>query len=325
MRQRARAVSPLIFAAAASMAVAIPAAAQSGRLNGVVKNTEAQLVKGATIVAVNDLAQPHSFTVTTDDRGRFTIVGLQNGLWQLWISAPGYVTQEQPVNIPVARGKPATEVTLTKTASGPPGALAGINARDLQTELQAASALLDGGQLDQAITAYLAILAKAPALTMVNLQIGNGYLAKKDYDRAVAAYQEALKTEPDSERVKVAIATALVEKGDLQGAEAALGSTASAATGRDTLYALGEIKLAARQPDEAAKWFTRAADADPAWTRPVLKLGLIAFEKGDRETALKYLEKVIAASPNSSDAMQAKTVVEQIKKQAPDHRVLHHG
>ena len=323
MRHRSRAVSPLIFAVAACLAAAVPAAAQSGRLTGVVKNTEAQLVKGATIIAVNEQAQPHSFTVTTDEKGRFTIVSLQQGLWQLWISAPGYNTEQRPVSIAPGKTRPTVDVTLTKTAAGPPGALTGISATDLQTELQAAGALLDGGRYDQAIAAYRAILARAPALTMVNLQIGNGYLAKKDYDRAVAAYREVLVVDAGNERAQVAVANAYLEKGDLQAAEDALRAPAGRAPGRDTLCMLGEITLAGKQPDEAARWFQKAAEADPAWTRPVLELGLIAFDKGDRETALKYLQKVIAASLNSPDAAQARAVVEQLKKQAASDRVPH--
>jgi TolA-binding protein len=314
MRHRPRLVNPWIVAVVVCLAAAVPAAAQSGRITGVVKNVDTQPVKGATIVAVNETANPHSFTVTTDEKGRFTIVSVQQGLWQLWISAPGYNTEERPVSIAPGRTRPMIDVALTKTAAGPPGALTGISAIDLQTELQAASALLDGGRYDQAIAAYRAILAKAPALTTLNLQIGNGYLLKKDYDRAVAAYREVLAANPGNERAQVALASAYLEKGDLQAAQAALQGPAGQAQGSESLCMLGEIRLAAKDPEEAAVWFRKAAEADPTWTRPVLQLGLIAFDKGDKATALKYLERVIAAAPTSPDAVKAKAIVDQLKK-----------
>ena len=53
--------------------------------------------------------------------------------------------------------------------------------------------MYDEGRHDQAIAAYREIKTRAPALTLVNVQIGNRYLAKKSYAEAEAAFQEALK------------------------------------------------------------------------------------------------------------------------------------
>ena len=55
--------------------------------------------------------------------------------------------------------------------------------------------MLDEGRYDQAIAAYRDIKTKAPALTLVNLQLGNAYLMKKSYPEAEAAFQEILKVE----------------------------------------------------------------------------------------------------------------------------------
>ncbi len=53
--------------------------------------------------------------------------------------------------------------------------------------------MYDEGRHDQAIAAYREIKTRAPALSLVNVQIGNSYLAKKSYAEAEAAFQEALK------------------------------------------------------------------------------------------------------------------------------------
>ena len=80
------------------------------------------------------------------------------------------------------------------------GALAGVDSKSLSAQLAAAAAFFDEGRYDQAIAAYREIKAKAPALTLVNLQIGNAYLAKKSYGEAEAAFQEVLKDDAGSER-----------------------------------------------------------------------------------------------------------------------------
>ena len=62
---------------------ALPAFAQTGRVGGVVKDDKGQPLKGATVVAENPAASPPSFSATTDDKGRFSIIGLRAGTWKL--------------------------------------------------------------------------------------------------------------------------------------------------------------------------------------------------------------------------------------------------
>ncbi len=69
---------------------ALPVAAQTGRIGGLVKDDKGQPLKGATVVAENPAASPPSFTATTDDKGRFSIIGLRAGNWKLTASAPGF-------------------------------------------------------------------------------------------------------------------------------------------------------------------------------------------------------------------------------------------
>jgi Tfp pilus assembly protein PilF len=105
-----------------------------------------------------------------------------------------------------------------------------------------------------------------------------------------------------------------LEKGDLNAADETLTQAAAVASPtREVLYSLGEVKFAKGQPDEAAKWYQKAADADPTWGKPVFKLALVAINKGDKDGAKKLLEKVVQVDPSSPEAAQAKTVLEQLK------------
>ena len=46
----------------------------------------------------------------------------------------------------------------------------------------------------------------------------------------------------------------------------------------------------------------------------MFKLGLVALNKGDKDGTVKAMEKVIAVDPNSPEAAQAKSLIEQLKK-----------
>ena len=162
------------------------------------KDDKGQPVKGATVVAENPAASPPSFTATTDDKGRFSIIGLRAGNWKLTASAPGFQPQVGQVPIrTIGAPNPPVEFTLIAGATGPAGAMAGVNTKELQAELAAAEAKLNANDPDGAIAAYQAMLVKVPALTMLHMQIGRAQRMKKDYNGALESYNQAARRRPD--------------------------------------------------------------------------------------------------------------------------------
>jgi tetratricopeptide (TPR) repeat protein len=301
---------------AALIVSALPAAAQTGRVGGTIKDDKGQPIKGATVVAENPSSSPSSFTATTDDRGRYSIIGLRSGTWKITASAPGFTPSGGSVPIrTIGAPNPPVDIVLAPGAPGPTGALAGVNTKELQAELQKAEDLLNQQQYDAAIAAYQAILTKTPALTMINLQIGRAYRMKKDYDAALGVYKKVLEAEPTNERAKIEIGMTNLEKGDFAAAETTLSEAAqSMGASREVFYNLGEVKFAKGETDEAIKWYQRAVDTDPNWGKPLFKLGLSRLQKADTKGTIEMMEKVIAVDPNSQEAAQAKALIEQLKK-----------
>jgi tetratricopeptide (TPR) repeat protein len=222
-----------------------------------------------------------SLTTATDPRGRFVFVISRSGEWRLTFEAPGFHATTIPVGVRLGGVAPNLDVKLERDeAPDAYGALAGVNAKSLSAQLASAAALLDEGRYDQAIAAYREIKAKAPPLTLVNLQIGNAHLAKKSYTEAEAAFQEILKADP----------------ADANG-----------------LLAMGAVKEAQGNTADAQSWYEKAAAADDGWTRPLLKLASLARTSGDRAAAARYLARVIAIAPESSDAAQATAMQQELQ------------
>src|SRR5258708_698406 len=127
-------------------------------------------------------AAPSSFTATTDDKGRFSMIGLRSGQWTFSAQSPGFGPETFRFNVQTI-GAPNPPLTFTLKKGGAPaptGALGGIAAKDLQAELAAADQAYNLKQWDEAVTKYQAILAKAPAITAISLQIASVYRAKAD-------------------------------------------------------------------------------------------------------------------------------------------------
>jgi thioredoxin-like negative regulator of GroEL len=304
-------LATLFFAATTSLATA-----QVARASGIVKDASGLPIKGATIRAENPDASLSTITAATDDKGRFAIIGLARGEWSFTAEAPGYQPQFVELNIVrTATPTPPMTFTLQKAIVRPPAGVEGVTAKELQQQLASAEALYTQRKFQEAIGVYRTILTNAPSLTVVTLQIGAAYRNLKDYDKAAAAYEELLSAEPDNSRASIGLAMTKLEKGDAQAAEQVLTRAAEAGTvNRDLFYSLAEIKAARNQPEEAAKWYQKAADADASWGKPRYKLGTMAMSKGDKETAMKAMSQVIAIDPLSPEAAQAKTALEQLQR-----------
>jgi tetratricopeptide (TPR) repeat protein len=311
----------VVLATLASMALTTPVFGQA-RVGGVVRDVEGKPIRGATVKALNSNVTPGQFTATTDDKGRFAMIGLRSGVWRFVAEAPGYQAQEG--NAPIRQlsaGNPPLEFTLQRAVVGPPSL-----GKDVQSGLDAANALRDSGQFDQAISAYQAIKTKNPGLTMINMVIGGAYRQKAArereaaakqtiYKQAIAAYQEVLKTEPDNEHATVEISLTHMAAGDFDAAERILASSvASESASRELFYSLGELKFHKGDLAGAEAMHERALDVDPHWLAPKLRLGVIASTKGDKVAAIRIFEGIVAANPSSPDAAEAGGYLKELKK-----------
>lgn len=309
-----RFVARLLAGVVLVSSLASTALAQNGRVNGVVREEGGQPLKGATITAENQ-AIGQSFTATTDDKGRFNMIGLRSGEWRFIAQAPGYSPEGGMMAI--RSGGQNFPLTFELKHSGVAffGALGGIMGKDLQADLAAADALYTQKKWDEAIAAYRAVLNKAPVITTINLQIAAAYRNKKDYDSALAAYNDLLKAEPANDRAKIEIAMTALERGDVAGAEASLAPVAAApGASREMLFGMGEIRLAANDTEGAAAWFDRASKADPFWAKPLVKLGEAALKKGDAASAQRLLARAVEVDPTAPEADAARTALASLKK-----------
>lgn len=197
----------LLAAVLMTAAFAAPAAAQTGRVQGVVRDVNGQPIKGAIVKASHTEAMPRELTSATDDKGRFAIIGMRVGTtWRFVASAPGYFEVEGSAPVRSQMGAP-----LTFTLRRDPGPIPGALGKDIQEQLTAANALRDEGRYDQAIAAYQSIQSRNARLTTVNLVLAGMYREKARreanatarrtlLEKAIATYDDLLKDDPGHEQ-----------------------------------------------------------------------------------------------------------------------------
>jgi len=267
----------------ASVVASASVFAQAGLVSGIVRDEVGEPVSGATIHVTTHVGSPSHLTATTGDDGRFLFFARFSDRWDFSVEAAGFAAMGWSQRVtPSGRAPTKIEVTLERREVPQLwGVLARVDPQSIRTELAAAEASLVAGRYDEAIAAYESIRTRVPALSVVGLQLGNAYLQKKDYDRAEAEFTRVLKSEA---------------------------ATAAAC------YNLGEAKAARGLPDEAAAWYQKSAEADPLWTKPLMKLAVLAQNQGNREAAIGYLKQVVALDPGSAEGARAAAALERLSR-----------
>jgi hypothetical protein len=293
---------------------AVPALAQVGRVSGTVKDEEGHPIKGSTVLVENKQVAPGSFTAVTDDKGRFSIVGLRTGIWTVTVSAPGFEPQSGAGRLQGTTSNPPLEFRLVRSAPIVPTPLAGVDMTELQASLGAADAQLVAGRYDDAIASYQALLAKVPVLTSLNLQIAEAYRGRREYDRALTALRAAREGSTSPERIDAQIGLTQFESGDVAAAEATLAPLAARPRpDREALLAFGNVRAAQRRPGEASALFDQAAAADPAWAFPHVRLAEVAAERGDAAAARLHAERALELEPDGAGAARARAVLSRVE------------
>ena len=212
----------LIVAAAVTVSAAAPAAAQTGRATGMVTDINGEPIQGAVVRASNPQAARSEITSTTNDSGRFAMIGLRAGVWSFTAEAPGYMTVDVTVPIRSATLGPPLRFVLERTPEPIPGALM----QDIGEKIAQAQGWRAEGRLDRALDAYLDIREKNPRLTTMNLVIAGLYrqqaaTASDTADRralmqrALEAYADVLEADAENDRARLELGATQIAAGDV--------------------------------------------------------------------------------------------------------------
>ena len=215
-----------VFFAAATLAVAASASAQTGRVTGTVRDADGKAIKGATVRASSDIAAAR-ITSTTDDKGRFAMIGLRSGPWKIVVEAPNFLPLDGQATVS-AGVSPVLALVLQRDPGPMPGALV----KSIGDDVNGAEALRKAGRYDDAIAAYQAIQSKNARLTSVSLMLATLYREKAQQEkdsaarkallsRAIAAYGDMLKSDETNVRARIELGVTQMAAGNADAAEKA--------------------------------------------------------------------------------------------------------
>jgi tetratricopeptide (TPR) repeat protein len=218
-------------------------------------------------------------------------------------------------------------------------------------------ALLREGKVDEAISLLNAAKVAYPVDPAVWNGFGLALLYKKDYDAAIGSFTEALRLDPQFVEALNNRGVAFMEKGMTREAEADFQAVLSAKVSREKMNAhfnqgLLEIRREAWEPAE--REFSIVLAEDPKYVRAYRERGIVRVRReefadglddllkylktdpkdaganysaalallttGRRDVARKYMQRTVAAAPESEEAKKARRFLEDEPAPGPAPR-----
>lgn len=304
--------------AGAILALAIPALAQTGRVQGKITDEKDAPVQGAKIVVMAVPDQGGQKWEATSDRNGNYIIGTlpKSGQYHIVATKDGVGTDE---------GRAAVKIGNFTTMNLKLSNAARVSEEQAQQNAAIKKFFEDGvaaaqsGNHEAAITAFNNAATAMPTCADCYFNIGVSHQQMKNSAGAEAAFKKAIELRPNYPEAYNALAALYTadRKMDLAAAASAKSaelSVASAGGGNaDSLYTAGVGLWNANKFDEAGSTFEAAIKADANHADSHFMLGKVNLNLGKLKEAAGEFETYLKLEPNGKNAAEAKTTFEALK------------
>lgn len=289
------------------------------RMGGDVVDKDGKPVPGAKVTAVFDQPGGSTFETTTNKKGEWVFMGVGTGNWLVTAAAKGYLPVTVSTYIRQLEKNPKVTIKMEKQAAG-----SGVVEDEATFQiLEEGNAFFKDGKYDTALTMYDEFLSKNPGAYQVLLNIGDCYREKGEYDKAIEKYNQLVEQAAGdvtmgknlSAKGLAAIGLCFMKQGKLAEAQDYFKKSIEMAPQDENLpYNVAEIYFSSQNIDEAIRYFEMAIQIKPDWPDPYYRVALGYLNKGDNAKAAENLEKFIKLEPETERSVQAKAILEAIKK-----------
>jgi thioredoxin-like negative regulator of GroEL len=314
------------FLCIASMLAASEDWRGNNRLSGfIVDKTTGKPVPNATVKLRIQKGERGGPDVTADGNGRWAVLGMTSGMWNLDVEAPGYVVR-QIGNVAVSEGQrlppmkiemePAVVVAATTTEAPPVEEVkigGQVVSKDIADAVDAGNTALNAKNYKEAVADYEKASAAMPTFMPIRFALARSYYGAGDLKKAVATMSDVYEADPSNARNAMLYANMLLEDSQLEKGRAIVDKLPADAVDATALTNIGIVLMNKKQPGAARDYFTKVIAANPKDADGYYYRGLAAIQAGKAKEAKPDFEKVIELAPGSDQAKEAKEYLKSIK------------
>ncbi len=311
-------------ASALCIALAALAAGQGwhqgkGRLEGSVTNSKGEPIAGATVALRLEGQGPD---LKTDKKGRWAILGINGGNWDVDISAPGYQPRKLSVNVSeVRRAQPVT-IQLEPEAQQQqpvqqevPTTVGGkAISKEAAEALEKGNAASQAKNYAEAQANYLKVLPELPDNVSLLSNLALVYYFDNKPDEALKYARQTVEKDPGNQPAWLIISELELQKGNLEAGQQALAKVPDERITSPTPYLnVGILFYNKKRAAEAEEYFSKAIAKKPDLAEAYYYRGLARYQLKRTAEAKADLEKSIELDPSGKDAETAKEILKSMK------------
>lgn len=346
MRRLSFVLAVLVVTLMSTGAVFAQAWRGGGRISGVVTDSSGKPIKGAKVTLVSIRSgNTGPAPLTTDAKGKWSILGVMGGTWNIDVEAPGFIIKKGTVEVNEAAMNPPVKTMLEPEPvqapqpeqapaelanSVPPEAVDAVRkgeslmkqAEGQPVEGEVTMSMAPTKPTDEQKKEFykqaIAEFEKAQALLPDNVQIKQAlaqcYYKAGDVKQAAAMLQKVYDTDPTNVGVLLLLINVLLENGQLEQGKALLDKVpAGTMTDPTALINLGILFMNKSRLDDAWTYFDKAVTLDPNRGESYYYRGLASLQNKKMAEAKADFQKVVQLAPDSSEAGDAKELLKQMK------------
>jgi predicted Zn-dependent protease len=290
-----------------------------GRLQGIVTDkASAKPVDGATVTISPADGATAPIIVKTNAKGRWSALGLTSGSWNIDIEAKGFTTSRGAVAVSELQMMPpiatqldpavAKEEAAATVSAGPSVPQEVIDAVNLGQSLMAEE------KFKEAVVEFEKALPALPDNLPLKQVASQAYYKSGDLKNAIKMLEEVTAADPANHVMSVLLTNLYLEDGQLDAGKARLAGLPADAITDPTVYLnIGILFLNKNNPEEAATYFTKAVDMDNTRPEAFYYRGLANLQVKKTKEAKADFEKVVALAPESTEASDAKQLINSLQ------------
>jgi len=316
--RRTRWATAKVWATVAIVLFAVPALAQTGRVQGKVTDEAGKAVVDAKI-SVYMVTEPNGqkWQATSDKNGNYIIGTLpKSGNYVVHAEKEGAGVDESRAAVKLGNFTSLNLVLSTKARMTEEQAAKNASFKTSFNEGLAAST---AGNHQVAIDAFMKAASAIPTCSECYYNIGVSQTNLKKYDEAEAAYKKAIELKPAYPEAYNALAEMYTQQNKVDMALAAsqkaaeLSSAAPGGGSADSLYNTGVHLWNANKFAEAQQQFEAALKLDPNYAEAHFMVAKAYLNAGKLKEAAAEYDAYLKMAPTGKNAAEAKTTSDALK------------
>jgi thioredoxin-like negative regulator of GroEL len=261
-----------------------------------------------------------------DGNGKWAVLGLAPGSWNIDVEAPGYVTRQGSVAMAEGQRLPSMkieldpqEVAVTDTAAPPEAVKEEVKiggqtvSKDIADAVEGGNTALAAKNYKDAIANYEKAAAALPTFAPIRFALARSYYGDGQLKKAIATMDEVVKADPANAQNAKLLMSMLFEDGQVDRAKQLMESLPADAMDVNTLLNAGIGMMNKKQPAASIAYFSKAITADPKSHLGYYYRGLAHLQENRPKDAKPDFLKVVELGPDTEEAKEAKEYLKSIK------------